>query len=150
MGKLKLIDYYRSSDVVLDQMVYGYYGATALEAASVGKPIIMKLRLEQYNALQNEDVFPVLNVENQQEMNHAILELSLNNEKCEQLGQLCREWVVRVHGEETTVPLMINLLRLAKDNVKLPQEIQDMNPIKNSLTNEEIAYHKNCEVIQKK
>ena len=150
VGKLKLIDYYRSCDVVLDQMVYGYYGTTALEAASVGKPIIMKLRLEQYNALQNEDVFPVVNVENQQEINQAILELSLDNKKCKQLGQLCREWVVRVHGEETTVPLMINLLRLAKDNVKLPQEIQDMNPLKNSLTNEEIAYHKNCEVIQKK
>lgn len=150
VGKVKLIDYYRSCDVVLDQMVYGYYGATALEAASVGKPIIMKLRIEQYNALQNEDVFPVLNVENQQEMNQAILELSLDNEKCEKLGRLCRQWVVRVHGEETTVPLMINLLRLAKDNVKLPQEIQDMNPLKNSLTDEEIAYHKNCEVIQKK
>jgi hypothetical protein len=131
-------------------MVYGYYSATALEAAAVGKPVIMKLRLEQYNPLQNEDVFPVLNVENQQDMNQAILELSLDNEKCKKLGRLCRGWVVRVHGEEKTIPLMINLLCLAKDNVKLPQEIQRMNPLKNSLTDEEIAYHKNCEVIQKK
>lgn len=146
VGKLKLIDYYRSCDVVLDQMVYGYYGATALEAAAVGKPIIMKLRVEQYEALQDGDIFPVMNVNNQIEMCKAILELSYDKAKCKELGNKCREWVVRVHGEETTVPLMINLLRLAKDSVKLPKEIEDLNPLKYPLTQEEILYHKNCEI----
>ena len=41
VGKARLIDYYRSCDAVIDQFVYGYYGAAGLEAAAVGKPILM-------------------------------------------------------------------------------------------------------------
>src|SRR5207253_2776424 len=43
VGKARLIDYYRSCDCVLDQLVYGYYGATGLEALSVGKPVVMRI-----------------------------------------------------------------------------------------------------------
>ena len=56
VGKHQLIDYYRSCDIVLDHFVYGYYGTTALEAAGIGKPVVMKLRADQDAALYRGDV----------------------------------------------------------------------------------------------
>src|SRR2546421_12402448 len=64
VGKLRLIDYYRSCDCVLDQLVYGYYGATGLEALSVGKPVVMRIRTDHYGPLYGGDVAPVVNCPN--------------------------------------------------------------------------------------
>lgn len=72
VGKLRLIDYYRSCDIVLDQFVYGYYGATALEAASIGKPVVMKLNANQYDALYKGDVMPVFNASSPDEAVSAL------------------------------------------------------------------------------
>ena len=46
-GKRRLVEYLRSADCLLDQFVVGYYGATALEAAACGTPVIM--RYEELN-----------------------------------------------------------------------------------------------------
>lgn len=142
VGKKRLIDYYRSCDAVLDQFVYGYYGATALEAASVGKPVVMRLRADQYAPLYDGDVAPVENAHSPEEMHQAILTLVDDEDYRREKGEAMRAWLVRNHGEERTAPLMLALLRLAADREPLPTDL--VNPLASPLTDEEIAYHQEC------
>lgn len=143
VGKRRLIDYYRSCDIVLDQFVYGYYGATALEAFSIGKPVIMKLRTEQYAPLYNGDVAPVLNASTPNEIRESLLGLIDSPQRREEIGSKLREWLVRNHGEQKTAPLMLALLQLAADGVKLPHGLD--NPLKAPLSKAEIEYHEKCQ-----
>lgn len=141
VGKKRLVDYYRSCDIVLDQLVYGYYGATALEASAIGKPVVMKIREEHYSPLYDGDVAPVCSVNNPEEMKEALLALIDNPELRMEKGASMRAWLVRNHGEEKTVPRMLALLRLAADNVPLPPEIARMNPLLDGISHDEQAYH---------
>ncbi len=61
VGKKRLIQYLRSADCLLDQFVLGYFGLTALEAMSVGLPVIMRVESEQYEAFFDTGPPPVLN-----------------------------------------------------------------------------------------
>src|SRR5262249_16876309 len=100
VGKKRLIDYYRSCDCVLDQFIYGYYGATALEAAAVGKPIVMRIREEHYMPLYGGDLAPVLNCKSARQAAQAIERLATNADDCAQVGRDTRAWLVRNHGED--------------------------------------------------
>lgn len=142
VGKMRLIDYYRSCDAVLDQFVYGYYGATMLEAASIGKPVIMKMRAEQYNPLYAGDVAPVENANTPAAMRDALLNLIDRPDYRLQKSKDMRDWLVRNHGEEKTVPLMLAMLRLAADCVPLPADL--VNPLSAHVTDVESAYHQAC------
>jgi hypothetical protein len=59
-------------------------------------------------------------------------------------GQAVRQWLVRNHGEQKTVPLMLALLRLTADQIALPPDLK--NPLYDSLSQEELDYHKSCRV----
>jgi glycosyltransferase involved in cell wall biosynthesis len=142
VGKQKLIDYYRSCDIVLDSFAFGYYGVTALEAASIGKPVIMKLRMEHYAPLYRDDVMPVFNAATPDEIVAALLLLCDDNALRLRIGNKMRQWLVRTHGEKRTVPLMLALLRLAANRVPLPDDL--IHPLLDLETEEEKEYHESC------
>lgn len=144
-GKQQLIDYYRSADIVLDQFVYGYYGATALEAAAVGKPIVMRLREEHYAPLYRGDVAPVLDADSPESAAEHLVALIDDPSRREQIGRAGREWLVRTHGEALTAPLMVSLLHHARRG--RPQAIDDDNPLCDPLTDAERDYHDRCRAL---
>jgi glycosyltransferase involved in cell wall biosynthesis len=146
VGKRRLLDYYRSCDVVIDQFVYGYYGATALEAAAAGKPVIMRLREDHYSPLYSGDVAPVENVTSLAELAGRAGRLACDAALRSASGVAMREWVVRTHGRERTVPLLMSLLRLAARGTALPTCIE--SPLLAPLSAEEIAYHAGCLVSE--
>ena len=142
VGKTRLIDYYRSADVVLDQFIYGYFGATALEAASIGKPVVMKLRDEQYAPLYRGDVAPVEQAGSPAEVRQVLLALIESREHRLDRGRQLREWLLRNHGEQRTAPLMLALLQMAADEVPIPAGLD--NPLDDPLSDDERAYHEAC------
>lgn len=141
VGKQRLIDYYRSADVVLDQMVLGYCGATALEAAAVGRPVVMRLRTEHYDPLYRGDVAPVVPV-TPAELGEALTALVRDREGREDRGRAMRAWLVRNHGAQRAVPRMLALLRLAADRVPLPHDL--VSPLLDPLGEAERRYHAAC------
>lgn len=143
VGKRRLIDYYRSCDIVLDHFAYGYYGATALEAAAIGKPVVMKLRAEQYAALYCDDVAPVRQAGTAREVHRELLALIDSPERRRRTGEQLREWVVRTHGERDTVPRLIALLQFAADGWHLPP-IGPANPLRQPVSPAEREYHQLC------
>ncbi len=142
VGKKRLIDYYRSCDIVLDHFVYGYLGATALEAAAIGKPVIMKLRTEQYVPLYEKDTPPVMNADSPEEVGEALLRLVEHEQFRSENGVAMRDWLMRTHGAKRTVPLLLALLRVTADRVPLPPDL--VNPLSDPGTEVEKEYHASC------
>jgi len=142
VGKRRLIDYYRSCDVVLDQLVYGYYGATALEAAAVGKPIVMHQRTEHYAPLYENDLAPVVNVRTPDEVAAALKRLTDDSALRAELCKESRAWLVRNHGQQRAMPILMALLRLTADRVPLPPDLD--NPLCDEYSAEELNYHAAC------
>lgn len=139
VGKRRLLDYYRSCDAVVDQFVFGYYGATALEAAAAAKPVLMHLRDEHYRPLYSGDVAPVENVSSPHELAARASHLICDAQARAAAGAAMRGWVVRTHGRATTVPLLTSLLRLTASAVPLPEDLR--SPLLASLSPEEGEYH---------
>jgi glycosyltransferase involved in cell wall biosynthesis len=140
VGKVRLIDYYRSCDCVLDQLIYGYYGATGLEALSVGKPVVMHIRTDHYEPLYGGDVAPVVNCADASAVVKALETLAQSPEHRARIGQASRAWLVRHHGEQATIPLMLALLQFTAEGAALPPEVR--SPLWDEETPEEILYHK--------
>lgn len=139
VGKRRLIDYYRSCDFIIDQFVMGYFGATALEAAACGKPVVMRMRDEQYGPLYRGDVAPVCNAGSVMEICAAVERLALDADTRGRLGQAMRAWLVRNHGRDRTMPLLLAMLRMAAEGVVGGPWIA--NPLLDPISPEERAYH---------
>jgi len=144
VGKQKLIDFYRSADVVLDQFVYGYYGTAFLEAASIGKPVVSFLRRSQYDALLRNDSPPIEDATSPTEVVEKLRLLASDENRRVTLGKQMREWVMRNHGEEKVAPLMMALLNLTASRGSLPPGL--LNPLCSPITDAEIEYHNSCRV----
>jgi glycosyltransferase involved in cell wall biosynthesis len=142
-GKKRMIDYYRSCDVVLDQFIYGYHGATGLEAAAIGKPVVIRLRTEHYEPWYKGDYMPAQNAATREEIYRVLITLIDSPDLRLHNGMEMRKWLVRNHGEARTAPLLLALLRLAADRVPLPSDL--VNPLSDQETEEEQAYHRACQ-----
>lgn len=142
VGKRRLIDYYRSCDIVLDHFAWGYYGVTALEAAAIGKPVVMKMRDEHYTPLYAGDAAPVENVKAMHELAGVLARLVDDRAYRTSRGEAMRGWLVRNHGEDRTMPLLMALLRLTADQAQLPKDLR--SPLLDPLSTEEVAYHESC------
>jgi hypothetical protein len=120
----------------------GYYGATGLEAASIGRPVVMMIRDEQYGALYDGDVAPVENCRDAAAIREALLRLIDRPDYRLEKGRLMREWLVRNHGEDRTMPLLLALLRFTADRVPLPKDL--ITPLLDPLHPDEIEHHARC------
>ena len=55
---------YRSADVVIDQVLYGWYGGFALEMMAMGKPVMCYLREEDFGFVPQAMIadLPIINI----------------------------------------------------------------------------------------
>lgn len=146
VGKERLIDYYRSADIVMDQFTYGYFGASSLEALSVGRPVIMFLRTHHYQHLYAGDLPPVISVEPGEQLAANLIQLASSRGRRLEIGHLSRDWLIRNHGEGSAGTKMMNLLATAAHSEKLPEEIRILNPLLDTISDEEDRYHQGCVV----
>jgi len=141
-GKRRLIDYYRGCDLVLDQFVAGFFGATALEAASIGRPVVMQLRTDQVAPLYGNDVPPVVHASAPDEAAAAIASLARDAGLRAARGEALRQWLLRHHGADRTGPVLAALLAVAADRVPLPPDL--VTPLLDPESDAERAYHEAC------
>ena len=97
-GKRLLVKYLRSADCLLDQFALGYYGATGIEGAACGVPVIMRFEHAQYDALFESGAPPFLNASTSTEVSNALEFLATDAERRRELSKKHREWFLISHS----------------------------------------------------
>lgn len=87
-----------SADIVVDQFDVGGFGAIALEAMAIGKPVMMHLD-EACAALIYDDEPPIMNCRSEQEIFETICR-HLDRVALRELGERAQSWVRGNHGIE--------------------------------------------------
>ncbi len=101
VGKQRLVRYLRSADCLIEQFVLGYYGGSALEAIGCGVPVIMRLEHEQYRGLLLDDLPPVLEAADADEVARALERLYTDATFKKATGEKTRAWFMRRHASST-------------------------------------------------
>ncbi|MEI8394540.1 MAG: glycosyltransferase [Rhodospirillaceae bacterium] len=109
-GKRRLIDYLRSADVLLDQFVLGYYGATGLEAMGCGVPVIMRINTSQYGAMCEGGAPPVLHAESAGSVAGHLTRLAEDADASRIARVAIRQWFLENHGSTRWGPVYAQML----------------------------------------
>jgi len=103
----KVIEYYKQADIVVDQLLLGWYGNVAIEAMALGKPVCVYIRedLESYLPFMPfYNTSPTSLFEN--------LKVLIEDEKLRgELGQKGREYVEKVHDPIKVTEKVIELYK---------------------------------------
>ena len=98
LSKGRLARYLRAADVVVDQVVMGSYGTSALEAMSCARPLVMRLDRKRFEGLFAA-LPPVCNAESAEDVSRELRALIDEPRLREDLGAKGRSWVVENHGD---------------------------------------------------
>jgi glycosyltransferase involved in cell wall biosynthesis len=108
LPKLRLIDAYRASDLVLDQFVLGTFGAVTAEAMACGCPV-----LTSFDPSIHEWCFPelppVVDVRTPEQIYGELSRLAADDRSREKLGRASRDWVERNHGWQLVVDRLLSI-----------------------------------------
>jgi glycosyltransferase involved in cell wall biosynthesis len=135
-GKRKLVDYYRSADCLLDQFKVGYFGATGLEAAACGLPVIIRLEFSQYEALHPESGPPFLNAATYLDVINALDLLYGSKDRRRDIADRHRDWFLRNQSGRRWAKQYFNILaatalghRFSFDSSPLNSELSPLEKI---------------------
>jgi len=138
VGKKRLVRYLRAADVAIEQFVLGYYGASGLEAMACGKPIIMRIEREQYDALIDVGAPPVLQAQNDLDVERHLSALYGDRALCRRVGGQTRDWFIRAQSSERWSRVYRILLEAIAAGI--PLSFSD-SPLVEPLSREELEYH---------
>jgi len=99
---VKLRYYQVQSDIVVDMLTFGFFGANAREAMMLGKPVICFLRPEWLESMRREipqyvDELPIVSA-TPDTIYSTLKDLIGNRAKREQIGRKSREFAVKWHS----------------------------------------------------
>lgn len=89
----KVLQYYLDSDIVVDQLLLGWYGLFAVEAMALGKPVISYIREDLKKYHEN---LPVISA-NPDDIQDVLEKLIINSDIREEKGRAGLEYVKKVH-----------------------------------------------------
>lgn len=116
----KIKEMYESSDIGIDQVLYGWHGKVSVELMALGKPVICNIDPE---LRKHRPDLPI--VHGAPDNLVAVLEdLILDVDKRKTIGSLSKEYVAKYHDVEIVVDELLSLYGVQnKSNVK--QKIED-------------------------
>ena len=113
----KIIRYYQmQSDIVVDMLTFGFFGANVREAMMLGKPVVCYLRPEWLEDMRKEipdyvAELPVVSA-TPDTVEEILRELIGNKEKRQEIGRKSREFAVKWHGSDKAAQYFDQFLSL--------------------------------------
>lgn len=98
----EILNRIRNADLVADQFIIGWYAMFALEAMSIGKPVLCYLRKDLVNLYEDAGLvekgeIPLISC-SCSEIKNTIADLYNNREELNEIGHRSREYVVKHHS----------------------------------------------------
>lgn len=123
LPKMRLLDFYRAADAVLDQFSdsIGSFGALTAEALSCGKPVITYLNRSVHERCFREQP-PTLDALEEDEILQRMIEVADDRAHAEEVGRRSREWILAHHGWR----LVAERLRAVYERVLAGSDLADM------------------------
>ena len=138
VGKSRLVKYLQAADVLIEQFVLGYYGASGLEAMACGKPVIMRLERDQYDALIPSGAPPTLDAEDAGGVERELSRLYRDKQFAENVGRRTREWFLEAQSSLRWWKVYDTLLRAMMLGIPMSTE---GSPLLAPLSDLEVDYH---------
>jgi len=104
----KAIKMYINADVVIDQLLVGWYGAFAVETMALGKPVVCYLRQEDLEFLPFKDRIPIINA-NPYTICDVMEDIINDRDQLNKIGKRCLKYVIDVHDP----------IKIAKRTIKI-------------------------------
>lgn len=109
MSKPVLYDFYRCSDLVIDQFAMGHYGTVATEAMACGAPVMIWIDEDEYHSHEWEPP-PVLNCQTSDEITVYFEKIFSEQIDLEKEGLRMQDWVSSLFGPEASKRQALNML----------------------------------------
>lgn len=100
LNNIEAVNVYQSADIVIDQILSGWYGALALEVMAMGKPVICYIRKDDLRHIpeQMANEMPLIN-SNPEDLYKQLKEIvNMNRHELEKLGHSSRKFVEKWHN----------------------------------------------------
>lgn len=123
LSKPLLLQMFQCADIVVDQFVLGAYGTSALEAMSVGTPVMMWIDEKKFKEA-NMSIPPVLNAKTTEEIRILLRKIDGDQIDIEEHGRSALSWVSEIHNAKQIVSRLIG--HLAKINVQTKNNLQKL------------------------
>ncbi len=106
MPKSEIIKELMNADIVIDQMLVGYYGVLAVEAMALGKPVVCYIRPDLWEKLQN--YCPIINAD-PDNLEETVESLIFNKENLNKIGIKSREYAQEYHSPKKIAEKMLKI-----------------------------------------
>ena len=137
----RVVRYYQlQSDIVVDMLTYGFYGANVREAMMLGKPVVCYLRLEWLDSIRREipefvAELPIVSA-TPENVYEVLEDLVRNPDKRREIGRRSREFALRWHSSRRAAQrfdaIYSDLLRGGPGLPAAPQTREYANALKAS------------------
>jgi hypothetical protein len=107
LSKPVLYEFFKAADLVVDQFVLGSYGATCVEAMSVGTPVLMYINEREFERW-GFPAPPVLNASNKEEISNLLKKIASGQIDLHEQGKICQQWVEKYHKSDLVVHQIIS------------------------------------------
>ncbi|OGD56670.1 hypothetical protein A2V71_03605 [Candidatus Berkelbacteria bacterium RBG_13_40_8] len=113
---------YRKADIVITDVITGWYGFTACEAMALGRPVICYLREDLARANNLVQNIPIISA-NPDNLEKAIIELSKDYGLRKKLAKDGQNFVLRYHSLDRLAEVKAIIYQRIWDNQKINQKI---------------------------
>jgi len=118
------LEWYKRADLIVDQILIGWYGVLATECMAMGKPVAVYMRDDLVST--PEDV-PVQNI-NLDNVKNKLREAIQDFEVRKYLSERGRSYVKATHDESVVIPKLIKVYEgIMKNGPKLPSSQADVH-----------------------
>lgn len=106
----ELYELIKTSDIIIDQMLVGFYGLLSVESMAMGKPVVVYVRPDIWS--QIKDYCPVINA-NPDNLTEVLEGLISKPEELESIGLKSRKFVENYHDSKVVAKNMLSILNVS-------------------------------------